>query len=266
MDRLVGMGEGGRRRVRRPSLFKMRKTVSVVIPGVRYPLRLAHFFPGYLMCDTCRLERRVEFFVRRFTRAANGHWLEFGRTCTSCRPPENIPYDLHLVRFRIRGLVNEDGSLKVWYARRKGVVGRSPRHQSELQFRLMNSVICPQPDDDRRKNRKPLDFGRSECVIAIDERRRFPRHIVIANAEEQGGLCRGCREPFSCDLPIAGDHDLPWSRGGSSTDPANCVALCGPCNSSKSDRTMAEWEKWKAEKERRNIEAMRSNENRPLLR
>ena len=56
---------------------------------------------------------------------------------------------------------------------------------------------------------------------------------------EQEGICKGCdlHFPFR-NMTI--DHELPRARGG--TDHyENLQLLCGACNSSKGDRTMAEW-------------------------
>jgi 5-methylcytosine-specific restriction endonuclease McrA len=54
----------------------------------------------------------------------------------------------------------------------------------------------------------------------------------------QHGLCNGC----ACDIRLkyTVDHMMPLSRGGSNW-PSNLQLLCKRCNSSKNNRTMAEW-------------------------
>lgn len=50
-----------------------------------------------------------------------------------------------------------------------------------------------------------------------------------------GGRCAYCDGPAS-----TGDHVLPRSRGGL-TEQRNTVCCCSGCNTSKGDRTLAEW-------------------------
>jgi len=57
------------------------------------------------------------------------------------------------------------------------------------------------------------------------------------------GVCHYCKRT---DLPLTQDHVLPLSRGGPHTKD-NVVPACRPCNSSKKDKTPAEWESWKKE-------------------
>lgn len=49
--------------------------------------------------------------------------------------------------------------------------------------------------------------------------------------EEQKGICSICKKHFEYS-EMAGDHILPWSKGGK-TEQHNCQMLCKPCNSSK---------------------------------
>ena len=60
---------------------------------------------------------------------------------------------------------------------------------------------------------------------------------------EQEGYCNGCH----CQFPFTGltvDHKDPRSQGGSDAKD-NLQLLCTGCNSSKGDKTMAEWRAWK---------------------
>lgn len=52
--------------------------------------------------------------------------------------------------------------------------------------------------------------------------------------ERQQGICAECGNHFAIDQ-MAGDHIIPWSRGGTTTAD-NCQMLCRDCNSRKSNR------------------------------
>jgi hypothetical protein len=59
---------------------------------------------------------------------------------------------------------------------------------------------------------------------------KIPQDVFDLVMERDGHRCQECGTTE--DLTI--DHKLiPWSEGGSSTDPANLQVLCRPCNSSK---------------------------------
>ena len=62
----------------------------------------------------------------------------------------------------------------------------------------------------------------------------------------QRGICNGCHlpKPFD-DLHV--DHIQPQSRSGQDNI-ENLQLLCGHCNSSKSGKTMAEWNAWRRKK------------------
>jgi hypothetical protein len=55
--------------------------------------------------------------------------------------------------------------------------------------------------------------------------------VLTAN----GGFCVYCGRTSQIM-----DHVIPWARGGAD-DLSNLVPACHPCNSSKNDRTPAEW-------------------------
>lgn len=55
--------------------------------------------------------------------------------------------------------------------------------------------------------------------------------------ERDGHACRYCGDREK----LCVDHVVPLSRGGTNHQ-VNLVACCMPCNSSKSDRLLSEWE------------------------
>lgn len=72
-------------------------------------------------------------------------------------------------------------------------------------------------------------------VLDGDERhlglRAFPEKDKLAAYEKQGGNCVKCGKPFEFS-DMAGDHIVPWSKGGK-TVPENCQMLCIFDNGSK---------------------------------
>lgn len=83
----------------------------------------------------------------------------------------------------------------------------------------------------RREALTPTTPGRDDRVIPRDV-----RTFVIAR---DGGRCQ-LRYPGIClvDKQIDIDHIYPWSKGGSSKDPANLQCACHPCNARKSDKVL----------------------------
>lgn len=68
--------------------------------------------------------------------------------------------------------------------------------------------------------------------VPIPKRSRtIPQDVKIAVSVRDGGKCRICGS--TKDLQY--DHIIPWSRGGSSTDPDNIQLLCGYHNRLKRD-------------------------------
>lgn len=63
----------------------------------------------------------------------------------------------------------------------------------------------------------------------------FWRRLVAAVLAAAGHLCEYCHRPAR-----SGDHVIPLSRGGATTRD-NVVAACRHCNTSKGNRTLAEW-------------------------
>lgn len=77
----------------------------------------------------------------------------------------------------------------------------------------------PKPEAGNRAKRKPLRSSE-----------------IIAAMKKSDSRCVACGT--SDDLQV--DHILPVSRGGTN-DVDNLQMLCQPCNSSKRDKTMDEW-------------------------
>jgi len=72
---------------------------------------------------------------------------------------------------------------------------------------------------------------------------RFSPSLVRQVVEACGGVCKGCKTPFSGGLKPTIDHVVAKINGGT-RDRANLQALCGPCNSRKAvlDRALF-WER-----------------------
>lgn len=76
-----------------------------------------------------------------------------------------------------------------------------------------------------------------ESPLKNQDRSRYIRaELRAAVMERDGGTCQACG---SSDNPTL-DHIKPFSKGGSHTA-ANLRVLCGPCNSSRRDRSDDEW-------------------------
>ena len=69
---------------------------------------------------------------------------------------------------------------------------------------------------------------------ALDPRRQFTTTETTFAWLRQGGECPECHRNLDRDL-FEGDHIIPWSKGGSSTDVQNIQLLCAAHNLSKSD-------------------------------
>lgn len=67
----------------------------------------------------------------------------------------------------------------------------------------------------------------------------FTQTEILELYEEQGGVCFYCFEPLGNDYHR--DHIIPISRGGSNYI-SNIALACAPCNLSKSDKLLSEWE------------------------
>ncbi len=77
-----------------------------------------------------------------------------------------------------------------------------------------------------KRQEKPL--GRSAPVHT----RHIPQSVKVQVAARDGARCVRCGSTENIQF----DHLIPFSRGGSSTDPNNIQLLCGRCNRLKSNR------------------------------
>lgn len=62
--------------------------------------------------------------------------------------------------------------------------------------------------------------------------RHIPQDVKVQVAARDGARCVRCGSTENIQF----DHLIPFSRGGSSTDPNNIQLLCGRCNRLKSNR------------------------------
>lgn len=75
-------------------------------------------------------------------------------------------------------------------------------------------------------------------VPRLSDKEWWPLRAEIL--ERDGHTCVYCGDDESTVLMCV-DHVTPLSRGGSN-HPDNLVACCMPCNSSKNDKLLSEWE------------------------
>lgn len=80
--------------------------------------------------------------------------------------------------------------------------------------------------------------GIYEYLLTGDERslsiRSFTDNMKREAYERQSGNCIKCEERFEIGN-MAGDHIIPWSKGGKTTS-ENCQMLCARCNAIKSNK------------------------------
>jgi hypothetical protein len=98
----------------------------------------------------------------------------------------------------------------------------------DLELQDLYDVSCETGLEDAAETFKSAALARPY----IDDG-KIPKKIRAAVMARDGGRCQECGTTE--DLTI--DHKIvPWSEGGSSTDPQNLQVLCRPCNSSKGTR------------------------------
>jgi hypothetical protein len=76
------------------------------------------------------------------------------------------------------------------------------------------------------------DKPKPRSLIIARPSRSIPQDVKIAVSVRDGGRCRRC----GSDQHLQYDHIVPYSKGGSSTDPDNIQLLCGYHNRLKSNR------------------------------
>ena len=85
--------------------------------------------------------------------------------------------------------------------------------------------------------------GRIQSAVASDPTDQLEASAAAMKETlygKQQGYCSGCKvhlEPRMFEI----DHVVPQSKGGASTID-NLQLLCSPCNKSKGNKTMAEWQ------------------------
>jgi 5-methylcytosine-specific restriction endonuclease McrA len=73
----------------------------------------------------------------------------------------------------------------------------------------------------------------------------FDERDVVVIGVALGGRCRFCDAPLEAKSHI--EHLTPVSRGGSSHR-RNISLACGPCNLAKTNKTLVEFQQWRAER------------------
>ena len=80
--------------------------------------------------------------------------------------------------------------------------------------------------------------GIYKYILTGDEKhlnlRAFDKRTKVRAYRRQGRKCALCKKDFEYEQ-MEGDHIVPWSRGGKTTDD-NCQMLCKECNRKKSNR------------------------------
>jgi len=89
--------------------------------------------------------------------------------------------------------------------------------------KVFKFILSPQPVTELKDRFEVEEFEFS---------RRIPTIVKREVWERDEGKCIRC----GLDKNLHFDHVIPWSRGGSSTDPKNIQILCGKHNLKKSDK------------------------------
>src|SRR5260370_41133269 len=75
-------------------------------------------------------------------------------------------------------------------------------------------------------------FGR---VVELPHNRLIPTAVKVEVWRRDGGQCVQCGSQKNLHF----DHDIPFSKGGSSLTAANVRLLCAKCNLEKSDKILS---------------------------
>jgi hypothetical protein len=102
-------------------------------------------------------------------------------------------------------------------------------------FELLDAKIV---SDGKRKvfkfHLKPIDKRPLGRVVELPVTRLIPTHVKVAVWKRDGGVCVLCGSTTNLHY----DHDIPFSKGGSSMTAENVKLLCAKHNLSKSDKIM----------------------------
>ena len=103
----------------------------------------------------------------------------------------------------------------------------------ELDQNTLEQEIIKLIEDDEVESKK----GIYQYLLTKQEKhlslRVFSDKQMQKAYQKQQGICPHCKNHFDL-LKMEGDHIIPWSQGGKTTDD-NLQMLCKPCNRSKSD-------------------------------
>lgn len=211
------------------------------------------------ICRKCGIEKAAAFFYSGWKwRRGRCRVLIFGQVCMRCVPAgklKQLPKDPR--PFCVDKLTDNEGKEQVWYQRnRRGLFGRPlPAREAQFLFDPKTGLFRCQPKLVRLSVEQLKKRAYAPRVLAeerfshLASERNIPWEMTLKAARLQDNECLGCERQFSDEVELTGDHDIPYSRGGSSTDQTNVIALCRSCNSSKGDRTFKEWQRDKLEKE-----------------
>lgn len=107
-------------------------------------------------------------------------------------------------------------------------------YNSNVLEKEMNELIL---DDDVTKNAGIIEYLLSNCSPHYERclsLRQFTPAQKLKAYERQQGICPICGNHFEID-EMEGDHIVPWSKGGTTTD-SNLQMLCKQCNNDKKDK------------------------------
>src|SRR5438067_2969497 len=79
---------------------------------------------------------------------------------------------------------------------------------------------------------KKKAFGK---IVELPHNRLIPTHVKVEVWRRDGGQCVQCGSKKNLHF----DHDIPFSKGGSSLTAANVRLLCAKCNLQKSDKILS---------------------------
>lgn len=185
---------------------------------------------GLKRCRACETEKPPEAFYR--TR----------RICKECRSAQGRRW-VEANRERVRETFRR---YEARHPERRRAKERKYRAANLEKCRLANRVWAAKnkaKKNDIYRKYAATEYGKAARYIRERRRRdridrKATRDVALLRAAiVRAGYCEYCAE-FKQALTL--DHVIPISRGGSD-EPSNWAAACGLCNSSKGNRTPAEW-------------------------
>jgi 5-methylcytosine-specific restriction endonuclease McrA len=121
---------------------------------------------------------------------------------------------------------------------------RADYHKNRQRYRTQQNQHYYINHEDQLDRRKKYYYANKDKVIALNARRRtaegqFTADDIECLYTEQEGRCRYCGMTLHGEYQI--DHIVPVSRNGTNW-PDNLALTCAPCNMSKKDKLLHEWE------------------------